>query len=397
MTQNNNIKQILEQSIKKLEKWLEDHNYKGYDPADGLTSFLRPLTCGNLFLDRLLMQLIWRSPLNLRPLLGVKPLDSFIGRGYMAWGYLTMFKINGNENYKNKAISCLEWLMKNKAPGFEHYSWGKMFDFASRGGRQGKFEPITVWTSLIGQAFLEAYEIIGDKKYLKISESICSWILERPRNQTDSGYCINYTPSGKGDCTIHNQSMLAAAMLARTAKFCGNSEFLKVAKEAITYTCTRQLSDGAWYYGEDPKYHWIDNFHTGYNLDALKCYIENTNDKTYENNLKLGFDFFKNNFFESTGRPKYYHNRTYPIDSQCCSQAIETLANFSDYDESSLELSGRVAKWTIENMQDRTGYFYFMRYPLMTLKVPMIHWAQATTYKALSLLSLKIQAKETSM
>jgi hypothetical protein len=389
------MEQSLEDSLIKLEKWVEDHNYKGYDPADGLTSYLKPLTFGNLFLDRLLMQLIWRSPINLRPLLGVKPLDSNIGRGYMAQGYLTMFKLTGNQTYKDKAVSCLEWLVKKRAPGFEHYSWGKMFDFASRGGRQGKYEPITVWTSLIGQAFLDAYEIIGDTKYLKIADSVCCWIVERPRNQTDSGFCLNYTPFGQGDCTIHNQSMLAAAMLARTAKFNNNEEYINVAREAMKYTCTRQLPDGSWYYGEDPKYHWIDNFHTGYNLDALKCYIENINDKTYEDKLKRGFDFFKNNFFESTGRPKYYHNRTYPVDSQCCSQAIETLVNFSDYDQSSLELGVRVARWTIENMQDQTGYFYFMRYPLMTLRVPMIHWAQATTYKALSLLLAKNSSKDT--
>jgi len=384
------FKPLLEQSIRKLEKWIEDHDYKGYDPADGLTSFLRPLTFGNLFLDRLLQQLVWRSPINIRPLVGVKPLDSKIGRGYMAWGYLTMFKLTGEQTYKDKAELCLEWLMNNKAPGFVHYSWGKMFDFASRGGRQGKYEPITVWTSLIGQAFLDAYEIIGNKKYFEVAESICSWVLERPRNRTDSGICINYTAFGEGDCTIHNQSMLAAAMLARTAKFNGNSEYQKVAKEAITYTCTRQLPDGSWFYGEEPKYHWIDNFHTGYNLDALKCYIQNTGDRTYEDNLRRGFDFFKNNFFESTGRPKYYHNRTFPIDSQCCSQSIETLSNFANYDESSLELAKQVAKWTIENMQDRSGYFYFMRYPSLTLKVPMIHWGQGTTYKALSNLLSKI-------
>ena len=390
----NNSRQLIEQSLKNLEKWIEDHNYKGYDPADGLTSYLRPLTFGSLFLDRLLMQLIWRSPINLRPILGVKPLDSNIGRGYMAWGYLSMFKLTGDQTYKDKAVSCLEWLIKNKAPGFVHYSWGKMFDFASRGGRQGKYEPITVWTSLIGQAFLDAYEILAEKKYLEIADSVCRWIVERPRNRTESGCCINYTPFGDGDCTIHNQSMLAAAMLARTARFTGTEEYLNIANEAVKYTCTRQLPDGSWYYGEDPKYHWIDNFHTGYNLDALKCYIENTQDKTYENTLRKGFDFFKNNFFEEPGRPKYYHNRTYPIDSQCCSQAIETLANFSDYDQSSLKMSMCVAKWTKENMQDPKGYFYFMRYPLMTLKVPMIHWAQATTYKALTLLFLKINRQE---
>jgi hypothetical protein len=391
MVSTSDFKPILEQSIHKLEKWIEEHDYKGYDPADGLTSYLRPLTFGNLFLDRVLLQLVQRSPVNLRPLLGIKPLDSFIGRGYMARGYLTMFKITGNENYKEKASSCLEFLKNNKAPGFVHYCWGKMFDFASRGGRYGKFEPITVWTSLIGQGFLDAYEVIGDTEHLEIASSICEWILELPKNNTNSGSCLNYTVFGDGGCTIHNQSMLAAAMLSRTARYNGNSEYLKVAREAITYTCTRQHPDGSWYYGEHPKYHWVDNFHTGYNLDALKCYIENTKDRTYEENLRKGLDFFKKIFFERTGRPKYYHDRTYPIDSQCVSQAIDSLANFSDYDESCLEIGLKVASWGIENMQDQAGYFYFRQYRPITLKVPMIHWAQATTFKALTLLFLKMR------
>ena len=46
------------QSLKKVEKWVEDHDYKGYEPFDGLSSFFRPLTFGNLFLDRILLQLV---------------------------------------------------------------------------------------------------------------------------------------------------------------------------------------------------------------------------------------------------------------------------------------------------------------------------------------------------
>ena len=390
------MKNKIENSLNKLEKWVEDHNYKGYDPADGLTSYLRPLTFGNLFLDRLLQQLVWRSPINIRPLLGVKPLDSNIGRGYMAWGYLTRYKTTGNERYKDKAVACLDWLKANKAPGFKNYSWGKMFDFASRGGRQGKYEPITVWTSLIGFAFLEAYEITGDKQHLEVAVSICNWILEIPRNQTSSGLCLNYIPSGKEIALSITKACWVQPCWQEPSSTPAIQNYLKVAREAIKYSCTRQQSDGSWLYGEDPKYHWIDNFHTGYNLDALKCYMENTEDKTYENNLKKGFDFYKNNFFEPTGRPKYYHNRAYPIDSQCISQSIETLTNFSEYDPASFDLALKVAGWAINNMQDKTGYFYYAQYPMFTLKVPLIHWAQATTYKALALLLLRIQAKETS-
>ena len=68
-------------------------------------------------------------------------------------------------------------------------------------------------------------------------------------------------------------------MLARTAKHTGNREYLEVARSAMEYSVTRQLPDGSWWYAEYPNHQWIDNFHTGYNLDSLKCYIENSGDE----------------------------------------------------------------------------------------------------------------------
>ena len=376
-------------SIKKLEKWVEDHGYKGYEPFDGLSSYLKPLTFNNLFLERLLQQLVRQSPINLRPILGVKPKESTKGRGYMAWGYLEMFKATGEQGYKAKIVECLDWLDKNKAPGYENHSWGNHFDFSSRGGKLLKLEPIIVWTSLIGQVFLDAYKTLKDKYYIDIAASICKWILNLPREKTDTGSCLSYVALGQS--SIHNSNMLGAAMLARAGKILKNNEMIKVAKDAMKYSCSRQLPNGAWWYGEADNLHWIDNFHTGYNLDSLKCYIENTGDKDYEKKLRKGFNFFKNNFFEDSGRPKYYHDRTYPVDSQCISQAIETLINFSNYDKESLELGLKVANWAIDNMQNKRGYFYYRQYPIgIKAKTPMMHWAQATTYKGLALLYSKL-------
>jgi len=377
-------------SVQNLERWIEDHHYRGYDPADGLTSYLRALTFGNLLLDRLLQQLIWRFPWNLRPLLGVQPRDSYIGRGFIVRAYLTLYKITGEDSYVRKASESLDWLARNRAPGYKHFGWGKMFDFASRSGRQKKHEPITVWTSLIGQAFLDAYETTGEPRYLGIAESICEWILDVPRTVTRSGSCINYTPLGRGRDTIHNQSMLAAAMLVRTAQYSRKRDYLETARSAVEYTCTRQRPDGSWYYGEDDKHRWIDSFHTGYVLDALGMFIDLTGDARYQHSLDLGLAFFKEHFFRTDGMPKYYHNRTYPIDSQCAAQAIDTLTRFADRDPASLDLAKRVARWTIIHMQDPSGYFYFMRYPCCVLKTPMIHWAQAVTFRAMAQLLCKI-------
>lgn len=387
------IKEVIKESALKVEKWVEDHDYKGYEPFDGLSSIFRPLTFGNLLFDRLLLQLIRQSPINLRPLFGVKPLDSTIGQGYMAWGYCHMYKLTGDEKYKTKTDSCLEWLIKNKSYGYAEYSWGKHFDFASRGGLYKAFEPILVWTVLIAHAFLEAYETFGDNKYLEVADSVCKWIVKLPRNQTDSGFCLGYH-NHDFTADIHNSNMVGAAFLARTAKHNSNEEYLNVAKGAMEYSCSRQLPNGAWWYGEEQTNHWIDNFHTGYNLDALKCYIECSGDKKYEGLLKKGLEFYMNNFFEESGRPKYYHNRAYPIDSQCASQAIDTLANLSEVNIEALNLTKKVALWTIQNMQDKDGFFHYRQYPYgIKAKAPMLHWAQATTYKALVHLQLKLYRK----
>lgn len=382
------INEIIEKSLLKLEKWIEAHDYKGYEPFDGLSSYLRHLTFGNLFAERVLQQLVRQCPINLRPFLGIKPLESTKGRGYMACGYLKMLKLTSDQRYKKKAIKCLEWLEDNKSPYYSDFSWGNHFPFSGRGGHIPKYESLIVWTSIIGQTFLDAYEILNDNKYLNIAASICNWILDLPRERVDSSICLSYVSYFQS--SIHNSNMLGAAMLARFTKFTNNTEVLKVAKQAMKYSCSRQRSDGSWYYGETSQNHWIDNFHTGYNLDSLKYYIDNTNDKSFEKNLKQGFEYFKNTFFEKNGRPKYYHNRTYPVDIQCASQAIDTLAYFSEYDESSLELSLKITKWTIDNMQDQKGYFYYRQLPYMKVKIPMLHWGQATMYKALTHLLLKL-------
>ena len=369
-------------SLKRVEKWVEDHDYKAYEPFDGLSSPLRRLTFGNLLLDRMLMQAVRQSPINLRPLLRIKPLPSTKGRGYIAAGYLEMFRLTKDEEYVEKARGCLDWLIANKSPRFTQFSWANHFDFASRGGSYSKDESIIVWTAVIGQSFIDGFEATGEAKYLDIAESACGWILSLPRERTASGTCLSYHAVSQS--SIHNANMLGAALLARTWRHAKDPEYLHAATEAMHYSCARQRPDGSWWYAEEPKYHWIDNFHTGYNLDSLKCYTESTGDDAYRNAISTGLEFYKRRFFREDGCPRYYHDRTQPIDSQCAAQAIETLANFADRDPECFDLARRVANWTIQHMQAGDGHFYYRRYPLITAKAPMLHWAQTTTYVGLA-------------
>lgn len=380
--------QEIQQSLALAQGWVEQQGYRGYEPFDGLSSWLRPLACDNLLAERLLQQLIRQCPLNLRPALGVKPKDSTKGRGYMASGYVMLYRVTKQQEYLDKAIDCLEWLDKHKVARFRHHSWSNHFDFVSRGGRYTKDDPIIVWTALIGHAYIDAFEVTGNEWFLQVADSVCNWILDLPREKTARGDCISYLAHVQS--SIHNANMLGGGILARTAKHTGSQECRRVARLAMEYSCSRQRPDGSWWYAESAANHWIDNFHTGYNLDGLKHYTDATGDESYRQNFEKGLAFYKANFFEQSGRPKYYHTRTYPVDIQCAGQAIDTLAFVSEDDPASLALAQLVAAWTIHNMQDRTGYFYYRQYPIMKAKTPMLHWGQGTMFKALAHLLLRV-------
>lgn len=381
---------VISESLDKVEAWVEKEGYRGYEPFDGLSSWARPLLFGNLLGERCLQQLIRQSPINLRPIMGVTKKDSTKGRGYMAAGYILRYRATGNRSYLDKALSCLDWLDKNKEPRFPDHSWANHFDFSSRGGKYTKHDPIIVWTSLIGHAYADAYEVTQDKRWLNIADSACRWIYKLPREKTDSGDCISYLSHVQS--SIHNANMLGAGLLARVGKLTGNKDYTEVARSGMLYSVSRQRPDGSWWYAEPLKYQWIDNFHTGYNLDSLLHYIEATGDQTWRKNLMDGLVYYKKHFFEADGCPKYYHDRCYPIDIQCAGQSVDTLALFSELDPECLDLGVKVANWVIDNMQARDGHFYYRIYPMIKARTPMLHWGQGTMYKGLAMLAKRLAA-----
>jgi len=379
-------------SIIKLDEWIEENDYKGYEPFDGVSSYLRIFTFRNWFGERILQQLVLRCPFNIRPFIGIKPRYSTKGMGFLAKGFIRLWRIKKQKKWKDKAQYCLDWLIDNQSPGYNGACWGNNFDYASRGFQLPKFVPTLVWTGLIGQVFLDGYELFGHERYLDVARSSCDFILkDLPRESFNKGLCISYVPFKK--LMLHNSNMIAAALLSRTYSIIKRKELSEVAGEAMSYSCNYQHADGSWFYGENETYHWIDNWHTAYNLDSLRWYIISTGDKRYLPNLEKGFDFYEKNFFEADGKPKYYFNELYPIDIQSAAQAIDTLCFFSDFDNEALNMAKKVANWTINNMQGKNGYFYYRKLKWKNVKIPMLHWGQATMLSALSHLYLIINQK----
>ena len=389
---SNDFRESIFQRIERLDSWLEAHEYRGYEPFDGLSSYLRPLTFGNWSCEQVLQQLILRCPFHIRPWVGVKPLQSSKGMAYLARGYLALAQVRESAGYQQKSVDCLRWLMEHPCPGYSGPCWGNQFDYASGAFQLPKETPTLVWTALGGHAFLDAYEQLGDHAYLETATGIRDFILgDLPRINMGSGLCLSYVPFK--EVALYNASMLGAGFLARLAVHVPHEASSKVAARAMAYCCAEQLGNGAWYYGPTRRSRWIDNWHTGYNLDSLKWYAQSSGDRRFDAHLKRGLDFYISHFFEDDGCPKYYYNRRYVVDIQSASQSIETLVFFSDTHSLALPLARKVAQWVADHMQDPSGYFHYRLLRWKSVKIPMIHWGQSTMLLALARLYCRLEAE----
>ena len=372
-------------SLERLLQWLEEHDYRGYDTFDGLNArVLRPLTFNQSILRIVLQQGVRRFPLNLRPLLGIRRERSTKGMGFLARGFIRLYQSTGDVMWRNRAKLMLQWLLENESPGYSGACWGNHFDYQSRSGFVTKLSPSVVWTSLIGHAFLDAYDEFQDEKYLKTAISSCKHIArDLGAHREGDALCIHYFPTSTHQ--VHNANTLGASLLARTSFYTQNKLWHEIASKAMLYTAKHQRDDASWFYGQAPNLHWVDNFHTAYVLDCFDWYGKATGEDQFDRQMMDGYWYWKKTFFLSDGTPRYYNHKTQPLDIQCCSQAIDTLVRFRDRDPESLSLALKVTQWTIENMQDRTGYFYYRRYSRRVVnKTPTLHWGQATMLCALA-------------
>ena len=231
---------------------IEIHNYRGYDTFDGLNArYVRPLTFNSPLLRTVLQQGVRRFPLNLRSLLGIVPERSTKGMGFLARGFIRLHQATGHRVWADRARMALEWLMQHQAPDYNRACWGNHFDYQSRSFYLPAGTPTVVWTSLIGHAFLDAWEHFGRQEYLEIAQSSCEHILhDLQRFPSGEAVCVSYVP-GK-NCQVHNANTLGASLLARTWTFIRNAAYLELARKAMQYTAQHQRASGAWFYGEKP-------------------------------------------------------------------------------------------------------------------------------------------------
>lgn len=384
-------------SFEKLKAYCENENFKGWDPYDGLNSWViqKTILGKSRFFRLAWIQFFKRSPLNLRTIFGIKKEFNPKGLGLFLTGYCNLYKIEKKEEYLVKINQLANHLIDLKTKGYSGACWGYNFDWQARAFFQPKFTPTVVATTFITDSLLQAYEITKNNLYLDTAISASKFVLnDLNRTYDDHGnFTFSYSPLDQTQ--VYNAGLLGAKLLCLIYKYTNDDTLLLEAKKVVTFVCKNQNLDGSWSYGTLPFHQWIDNFHTGYNLECISIYKKTSKDLSFDSNLSNGMAYYLKTFFTEDGISKYYSNRTFPIDIHAPSQLVVTLSKFGNFMPNK-ELIEKVLSWTVINMQSKKGYFYYQKKKTITSKIPYMRWAQAWMFYAFSFYFLELHKNESN-
>lgn len=374
------------ESFKQLKSYCEKENFKGWDPYDGLNSKLfqsLPIISRARFFRLAWIQVFKRSPINLRRITSVEKGHNAKGLGLFITGYCNLYKIDPKPEYLEKINQLSAQVLKMQTEGYSGACWGYNFDWQARAFFQPKGMPTVVATTFITEALLEAYKITRNEEYLEVAKSAAQFVLKDLNRTYDEkgNFSFSYSPLDKTQ--VFNASLLGAKLLTLVYEFTKEENLIIEAKKAVQYVANFQQENGAWAYGTLPYHQWVDNFHTGYNLECIYTYQKISGDISFNKHIEKGLDYYLKTFFTEEGISKYYNNSIFPIDIHAPAQLIVTLSKLEAFKENK-ELIDKVLNWTIENMQSDKGFFQYQKNKHFNSNIPYMRWAQAWMFYAFS-------------
>ena len=380
------IQAKVQNCIEEMLSYIELADYAGYDPYDALNSpLIRCIGAKNKWVRVGATHLIRRSPVNLRPLFGIQKDHNPKGIGLFLWGYSRLYALTKEQRYLERIDYILSLLEQLQSKGYSGNCWGYNFDWQSWTFMRPKGTPTVVNTSFIGHALLDCYELTGRRQALDMAIPIKAFILDDLHRSGSNGmFCFSYTPVDTE--AVHNANLLGASILARLIRYCDDDKLKSAALASLEYSMRHQRDDGSWFYADTNIQGWIDSFHTGFNLQAIRYILDAGLAAKHREAYLKGVEYYAENFFLEDGTPKYYHDRIYPIDIHSPAQAI---CFFSREGNEYQDLTDRIVNWMLQNMYSGKGFFYFRKGRLLTNRISYMRWSQAWAFHALTEYSMK--------
>ncbi|HEX6938351.1 MAG TPA: hypothetical protein VF158_02990 [Longimicrobiales bacterium] len=367
-----------------LDDWMRARDYAGYDPHDLLASpLVRALCFGSRWLAVAWTQLGKRSRVQLRPLLGVRPARNAKGIGLVVAAHVRLYEATADARHRETARRLVDWLRGAATTGADGAGWGYPFPWANRDFYAPAGTPSSVVTAFVGHALLDAADAFGWDDARDLAHRGAAFV-QRALNRIpgpDGTFCFSYTPLDRRG--VHNASLLAASLLARVAALHGDAGLADDALRAARFSARAQRPDGSWPYGLGARNAWVDSFHTGYVLVALRDIGAALGTDEFDAVVDAGLAYWRSAFL---GGPAvgFHAGAPYPIDAHAVAHAMLMLLALREREPEALATARRLAGWSVREMRDARGYFYYVRRRRGVNRLPYMRWVQAWMLRALS-------------
>ncbi|OGQ46273.1 MAG: hypothetical protein A3H42_04425 [Deltaproteobacteria bacterium RIFCSPLOWO2_02_FULL_46_8] len=379
--------------------WLEKDQWKGWDPFDGLASpyFNGILTSENTSLKKwlgiILLQVVKRSPFNLRPLLKIPRQEN-----PMTWasGLLGVLESLQREKKSSPLFvkNAVQKLIDLSDP--KTSLWGYPFPWTAKAFYLKPGEPNLVLSSLCLRALAKAILVLEDKtEQARIGR-------EHYQKAVNNLFQIFYKPNegyfsyvAHEMVLVHNANLfgIEAVFYLKSLGIEISTQQEEWAKKALQKTLSAQSPFGRWSYGTKSHHQWCDNFHTAYNLIALANIYRLTQDIRIPSAIQKGLTFYLSHAFTQDGKARYYENKTWPIETHSATAALICLSEMVKGGWLVKEQAQAQAQkiWKVLKIRAclGNGRFIYREGRLWKVRTVFNRWTQSWVYYGLeSLLSL---------
>lgn len=384
---------------------LADRGFRGSDPYDGLNSrLLAPVLQRSRLARLVVIQGVKRAPFDVRPLLGIPPglnpkglalvLHGAAGRPGLADGgrrcawlgdalVCLASRPDGTPALGRREVveGAAARVAADPACWPDAAGWGYDFPWQSKAFLQPAFFPTVVATSFV----LDALEAAGSPSLPAAARAAGHFVAGHLHRHEDAdGICFSYSP---GDRTrVYNASLFGARILAQAAPHAGPDAdtWRDLARRAADWVASRQAADGSWIYGEAAHWQWIDNLHTGFNLETLGRIADLLGTRAWDDVMARGLAFYRQRLFTPDGTPLYYTHRQWPLDPHSFAQGALTFLALKRFDAGGPAFADRILTRGIEELWDeRRGGFRFQKQRLYSQGIIHMRWSQAWMFRAL--------------
>lgn len=402
---------ILSGALSVLLKYSEINKFYGWDPYDTLKSWF-PFWWFGKWGPVLAIQFQKRNPINIRPLIGVRKGRNPKAIGLFLRSLSTLYRNDPRPEYLHHMRELFAWLRGNPSKGYSAYCWGYDFPWASPVKYMDAYVPSVVATGFVVKGIFEYWQALGkevEQDVLDVLEGAVHFVLNHlERHEDSSGICISYTPVMKDAC--YNASLLGAEILARYLLLCDErntsvtpsrppqaadsgrptrgDDVAGLIERVVDFVVARQLPDGRWNYSidlESGKERVQIDFHQGYVIESIEEIMRLTGKRKpeWEEAVRKGLEYYRKVQFFDDGRSLWRIPKQWPVEIHNQAQGIVTFSMFEEY----RDFAHTIAEWTIKNMQDRKGYFYYQKFSWYTNNISYMRWSNAWMAVALSKLN----------